>query len=212
MKVAIEEEQRRFEAAIPFDRFSAGVERASRTPRQVAAPPRAWVQYALAVAAGLVLITAIPVLLNGGKGGSGHHNGLKGGVGVNIVVAGPANGPQRTADPRAPEALTPGERIRIGYHAGNYRYLAAVSVDEHGEISVISDGAVPNGEGYLPDALELTGQGLERVIIVMSNEPLPDDELRRAIRTRFDEARGNLSQLGMLDVPGEQFHQVFLKP
>ncbi|MBX7101548.1 MAG: ACP synthase, partial [Myxococcaceae bacterium] len=30
---ALEDEQRRFEAAIPFERFAAGVERAARTPR-----------------------------------------------------------------------------------------------------------------------------------------------------------------------------------
>jgi hypothetical protein len=127
-------------------------------------------------------------------------------------VAGPANGPQRNTNLATPEALTPGERVRVGYHAGNYHYLAVVSVDDRGEISVISDGAVHGSDGYLPNSLEFTGQGLERMIVVMSAEALAEDELRRAVRTRFDEARGNLSQLGTLDVPGEQFHQMFVKP
>lgn len=204
---AIEDEQRRFEGAIPFERFAAGVERAGRNPRQAQAPARrTWMGYAMAAAAGLLVIAAIPALLP--------HNGsrVKGGTGIDIVVAGPSNGPQRTANQATPEALTPGERVRVGYRAGNFRYLAAVSVDERGEITVIFDGAVPGGDGFLPGALEFTGTGLERMIVVLSAEQVSEDELRRAVRTRFDEARGNLSQLGSLDVAGEQFHQIFVKP
>src|SRR6516164_8878210 len=99
----IEEEQRRFEAAIPFERFAAGVERAGRNPRQVEAPARGWVRYAMAVAAGLIVIAAVPALLP--------HNGsrVKGGTGIDVIVAG-KDGPQRTANQATPEALTPGER------------------------------------------------------------------------------------------------------
>jgi hypothetical protein len=204
MKV-LEEEQRRFEAAIPFERFAAGVERAGRNPRKVEAPQRNWVRYAMAFAASVIVVAAIPLVL------ARPHNHIKGGSGVEIIVAGPANGPQRNTNLATPEMLTQGEHIRIGYRPGNNRYLAAVSVDEHGEITVISDGAV-HGEGYLPGSLEFTGAGLERMIIVMSAEPLSEEELRRAVRNRFDEARGNLNQLGTLDVPGEQFHQMFVKP
>jgi hypothetical protein len=210
---AIEEEQRRFEAAIPFERFAAGVERAGRNPRQVgAAPQRSWMRYAMAIAASVIVVAAVPLLMPHER----HHNGIKGDIKgsprVDIVVAGPANGPQRNTNLATPEALTPGEHVRIGYHAGNYHYLAVVSVDEHGEISIISDGALQNAEGYLPNSLEFTGAGLERMIVVMSRDALSEDELRRAVRTRFDEARGNLNQLGTLDVPGEQFHQLFVKP
>jgi hypothetical protein len=207
---SIEDEQRRFEAAIPFERFAAGVERAGRNPRLAEAPPqRTWMRYAMAIAASLIAVAAVPLLVPHGK----QHNGIKGSAAnVDIVVAGPANGPQRTTNLATPEALTPGEHVRIGYHAGNYHFMAVVSVDEHGEISIISDGALQNSEGYLPNSLEFTGAGLERMIVVMSRDALSEDELRRAVRTRFDEARGNLNQLGTLDVPGEQFHQLFVKP
>src|SRR5690242_10574784 len=53
---AFEDEQRTFEAAIPFERFAAGVERAVRRPA-VRSRPR-WVAPALSIAATLLLVLA----------------------------------------------------------------------------------------------------------------------------------------------------------
>lgn len=215
-----EDEQRRFEAELPFERFAAGVERARRTPRQVAqatgflvrAP---FARLGLALAACLALAVGVQLV----RGDERHGNGLKGGAaGVEVVVAGAAQRPA-SEDPATPEALAPGERVRFGLRAGTLRYGIVVSVDEAGTVTPIYvDGAqslaLSGGAEveYLPDSLEFTGAGLERVIVVLSHQPLSLDELSAAVKARYDEARGNLTQLGTLDVPGEQFHRTFLKP
>ena len=213
-----EDEQRRFEAEIPFERFAAGVERATRQPRATPAPRRRLMQIGVAVAAGLLVLAAVPLLMKGPQTGS---NRLKGGSGIDVVVASPSNGPQRMAspDPQSPEALARGEWVRIGFRAGGYRYLAAVSIDETGQITALYPERGPSlrvrSEGtteYLADKLEFTGSGLERVVVVLTNDPLDVEEVKRAAKTRYDEARGNLSHLGTLDLPGEQFHRTFLKP
>jgi len=206
---AIEEEQKKFEAAIPFERFAAGVERASRQPREVAQPPkRQWLGYVMAIAAGLLVVAAVPVVLRGEDAG----NRTKG-TDVQLTVGG--SGAQRKVTRDIAEALAPGERVVVGYSSGPYRYLVAVSIDERGEIASIPE----NGQsmqiantGKLPDAIEFTGKGTEHMIVVMTRDPIAVEEVRRALRVRYDEARGNLSQLGSLDVPGEQFHYTFLKP
>jgi hypothetical protein len=210
---AIEDEQKKFEAAIPFERFAAGVERASRTPREVAKPPRKqWMGYVMAIAAGLLVVAAVPLVLR--DGGPGRNN-LKGSDTVEIHVAGAAGGPQRLSATNVAEALAPGERVQIGYDAKSYRFLIAVSVDDRGEISSFPDTgqSMPiSGKGQLPYSIEFTGHGTEHLVVVLTREPLPVDEVRRALRVRYDEARGNLSQLGSLDVAGEQYHYTFLKP
>ena len=122
-------------------------------------------------------------------------------------------------DPLLPEALANGERVRIGFRAGGYRYLAAVSIDEKGDVTALYPERGPSirvrtdgAKEYLSDSLEFTGHGLERVVVVMTADPLDVEDVRRAAKARYDEARGNLSQLGTLDLPGEQFHRTFLKP
>jgi hypothetical protein len=213
-----EEEQRKFEAEIPFERFAAGVERATRQPRATPAPRRQVMRVAMAIAAGVVVLAGALVL----KGGDPDTNRLKGGTGVDVIIASPANGPQRLAsqDPQVPEALAPGEWLRIGFRSGGYRYLTAVSIDESGEVTALYPERGPSlrvrtagGTEYLGnDKLAFTGQGLERVVVVMTKEPLDVEDVKRAAKARYDEARGNLSQLGTLDLPGEQFHRTFLKP
>ena len=215
----LEQQQQRFEAAIPFERFAAGVERATRQPRATPKTTRGFERIGVAIAATVLLLAAIPLLMRG-QTDTGT-NRLKGGSEVEVVVASAANGPQRMGshDPLLPEALANGERVRIGFRAGGYRYLAAVSIDESGAVTALyperglslrvrTDGA----KEYLSDSLEFTGHGLERVVVVMTTEPLDVEEVRRAAKARYDEARGNLSQLGTLDLPGEQFHRTFLKP
>lgn len=214
----LEAEQAKFEAAIPFERFAAGVERATRQPRATPAPTRRPVRILTALAAGILLLVGVPMMLIGEE--TELRNRTKGGSDVEVVIAAPSNGPQRAGspDPLAPEALAPGERVRIGYRAGGYRYLAAVTIDEKGEVSALYPEAGPSlrirtdgSTEYMP-ALEFTGTGLERVVVVMTEEPLNIEDVKKAAKHRYDEARGNLSQLGTLDLPGEQFHRTFLKP
>ncbi len=211
---SFEDEQRRFEAAIPFERFAAGVERAARSSSgRKAERPMRWV---MALAAGLLALTAGGLIYQANREGPGVR--VKGGGGIDVRIAAPS-GVQRdgSPDPLLPETLSSGERVRIGYHQLRERYIAVVSVDEKGEVTAIypAEGkslpVKPEGD-YLPESLEFTGAGIERVIVVASNEPLDAEELKRATKERFDEARGNLLQMGRLDVPGEQFHRTFRKP
>ncbi|MBK7860616.1 MAG: ACP synthase [Archangiaceae bacterium] len=209
---AIEDEQRRFEAAIPFERFAAGVERANRTPRHVAAPPprRAWLGYAVAIAAGLLVVAAAPLLLRDGR----HPNGIKGTDAIELHIGG-ASGSTRKAQPNVSEPLSSGERVEITFSAQATRYLVAVSVDEAGEVASYPESgqSLPVlGKGHLPDSFEFTGHGFEHVVVVLNNEPFSVEDVRRALRARYDEARGNLTQLGRLDVSGEQLHYTFMKP
>lgn len=215
----LEDQQQRFEGAIPFERFAAGVERATRQPRATPKTTRGPVRILIAIAATVLLLAGIPLVMRSQLDEGG--NRLKGGSEVEVVVAGPANGPQRIAsdDPLQPEALGPGERVRIGFRAGAYRYVAAVSIDESGEVTALYPERGPSlrvrADGtreYMSDSLEFTGHGLERVVVVMTSEPIDVEDVRRAAKAGYDEARGNLSQLGTLDLPGEQFHRTFLKP
>jgi hypothetical protein len=213
-----EEDRRRFEAEIPFERFAAGIERATR---QLRATPRADprpLRVAIAAAAALVVVVATPLLMGRVTGPSA--NRLKGGSEVVVVVSAGVGGTQRHAstDPQQPEALAAGERVRIGVRAGALHYFCAVSIDEAGEVTAIHPAQGMSlrlqGEAGLEyfDSLEFTGPGLERVVVLLTAEPLEVGEVKRALRARYDEARGKLSQLGTLDLPGEQFHRTFLKP
>ncbi len=215
----LQEQQQSFEAAIPFERFAAGVERAMRQPRPTPKTTGGPVKILIAIAATVLLLAGIPLVMRATTGEPTHR--LKGGSEVEVVIAGQANGPQRmgSPDPLLPEALGHGERVRIGFRAGNYRYLAAVSIDESGEVTALYPERGPSirvrndgAKEYLSDSLEFTGHGLERLVVVMTADPIDVEDVRRAARARYDEARGNLSQLGTLDLPGEQFHRTFLKP
>jgi hypothetical protein len=142
---------------------------------------------------------------------------LKGGAGVEVVVAGPA-GTQRVAAEAAPEALVRGERVRIGVVPAAWHFVLVVSVDAQGAVTpVYAEGthSLPlSGESpqFLPDSLEFTGQGLEHVVVLLSDRALDVDVVGHALREQFAAVHGELSRISALDVPGEQFHRTFLKP
>jgi Domain of unknown function (DUF4384) len=207
---ALDLEQRRFEAEVPFERFAAGVARAQRRPQR--AKRLVPVAPLLALAAALVVGVAMWPLVNAGQ------NRLKGGAEIALRIAGPA-GAQRDADRTAPEVLSAGERVRIGYKPDGHRYLASVSVDEQGAVTPLypeqgkSLEVQPGGElRYLPGSLEFYGRGAERVIVVLSDEPLSVDQVKAAARAAYDEAHGDVVRMRELKVPGEKFHQLLLKP
>lgn len=214
---ALEEEQRRFEEEIPFERFAAGVERAARAPRGTGVPGWRRLGPLAALAATLVVLVGARVLLEPRE----PSNRLKGGAQIEVRVAGAQGGPQRqaSADPAVPEPLSPGERLALGYRPEGHRFVAALSLDAGGEVTALYPETgrslpVPSGSGthYLPDSLVLTGRGLERVIVVLSDEPLGVEALGRAAREAYRRAGGDLTKLERIEAPGEQFHRTFLKP
>jgi hypothetical protein len=216
---ALDEEQRRFEQEISFDRFAAGVERAARrteTPRR-AAPLRTlrFMLPTLSLAAGVALFVGLT-----GKHQSAH-NGLKGGAAITVRVSAGDTGPQRFAAESAPEALAPGERVRIGYQPGPRRFLLSLSIDERGQVtplypeagsSVAVSKAVGEGLRYLPDSIEFTDAGTERLFVILSDQPIDVDAGRRAARASFERAKGDILHMPSLELPGEQFQRTFIKP
>jgi hypothetical protein len=225
---ALDDEQRRFESAISFDRFAAGVERAARgvrpAPRRQL-PARAWALPTLAMAAAVALFVTFhgrtPQIAGAPSGRlpPAGWDGIKGGAGMTVRIAGA--GGQRTAQVEATEALAAGERLRVGYQSGGHRYLLSLSIDERGEVtplypeqgsSLTVPAAVPSATHFLPDSVELTGAGLERIIVILSDQPISVAAARAAARAAYDRAGGDLARLPKLNLPGEQFVRTFAKP
>ncbi len=211
------QEQQAFEQAISFDRFAAGVERAARQQTKPA-PRRQWPQVVLALAASVTLIAGVQLVLSRVEPAGGG-NRLKGGASIQMVVAGA--GPQRDVSDKSsvPEALAAGERVRLGITPDEWKYALVLSIDDAGEVTPID---VEDGRGvaigprkeivWLPESLEFTGKGLEHVVVLLSAEPLPFEKVAEALRLSFRDARGDLTKVGSLPLPGEQFHRTFLKP
>jgi hypothetical protein len=195
-------EQRAFEAEIPFERFAAGVEKAARVQRKQAATSSPNLRAVLALAAAFVLLAGAQLLF-----GRPVENRVKGGAeSVEFVVGGAAG--QRNAAPVEP--LAAGERVRIG--VTGHRYAVAVSIDEHGEVTTLYSEAVEGtSRVWLPDSIEFTGAGRERVVVVLSDEAIAPELIGNQLRERFGRSR-DLDQLGTLDVPGVQVHRTFIKP
>ncbi len=174
---ALEDEQTQFEQEIPFPRFAGGVERAQRVPR--ARPRRLWAFATVAFAAAAALLLVVRTSPPGA--GNNRLKGADDAEGV-VRIAAPDGGGQRSAEQGVVTVLLPGELMRIGYRTSAAGYLAAVSVDDAGKISRLypADGkslAVTGQAGtvFLPDSLQLTGAGRERLFLIIADRPLGDD-------------------------------------
>jgi hypothetical protein len=225
----LQEEQRQFERDIPFERFAGGVERACRVPRP--SPKRRWV---MGGALGLVAAAAVVVLLvrpSERVGGWGAHavgdragsNRIKGGLSAVVRIAAASGGAQRSLPPAGSTTLQPGERIRLGYSTAVPGYLVAVSVDDAGEVSAL----YPEGGGslpvqptqhltFLPDSLELTGSGRERVFLFLADQPLDGAAAKKSVRDAHAQAKGDLGALPLPSFDGRSdvrpFSWLFFKP
>ncbi|WNG36994.1 ACP synthase [Archangium violaceum] len=207
-----ETNQARFQEEVPFDRFEAGVERALRKPS--AAPSRSRFNGVLiAVAATVLLAVGIRPLLSS----SPPLNRLKGGASAELRIGG--EGPQRTVLPGDTEELLPGERVRLGYVAGSYPYVMAVSVDDTGEVSTLYSAlgmSLPveagAGKHWLPESVQFTGTGYERVVVVLSERPLSVEAVQAAARRAWEAAGGKVEAMSTLGVEGEELHWLLRKP
>jgi hypothetical protein len=223
----LQEEQREFEREIPFERFAGGVERAFRVPRP--RPRRLWAlgsTFGFAAAAAVVLLIWPGARVHdaGREGGRMRgHNQVKGGTSALVRIASAAGGAQRSLLPAEKTTLRPGERIRVGYTTETPRYLSAVSLDDQGEVSAL----YPEAGGslavaataratYLPDSLQFTGSGQERVFLFLADRPLDAEVVKQSVRNAQAQAHGDLATLppptfeGRTDV--RQFTWLFQKP
>jgi hypothetical protein len=204
----LQAEQARFEEAVSFDRFAAGVERAARPRRPSAAR---WVGPALALMAATVVTIAAPRLM---LREASRPNRAKGGPEVSFFVGSAAGSREAPAD--APALLSPGEGVMIRYSASAGRYLTVIAIDEQGVVTPVYPERGPSlrveGQGELPDSLELTGPGAERLVAILSEEALEVGQVVDAARAAYGAAGGDLGRLLDLEVPGQQFHRTVQKP
>lgn len=208
----LEQEQARFEAQVPFDRFADGVERAMKSPPAERSRP-GFHGFMVAVAATVLLALFVRPMLSEPT----TTNRLKGGATAELRIGG--EGPQRAVPPGETDTLQPGERVRLAYVSGEYRYVLALSVDGAGEVSPLYSEAgmsLPvergNGRHWLPESVEFTGSGDERVVVVLSERPLKVDEVVSAARRAWESAGGKLPEMSTLGVDGEETHWLLHKP
>jgi len=209
------EEQRGFEREISFERFAGGVERAQRVPRQ--RPRRAWA----AGISGIIAAAAVALFLVK-VSSPGHQNRSKGNsVEATARIASTTAPAQRTAPPGSQEVLEPGDRVRLGYKTADARYLAAISVDDRGEVTPLypETGAALAVSTtletvYLPDSLEFIGAGRERVFLFLARTSFDLEAATQAVKSAHQAAKGDLSALPNPAFAGGQdvFSWLFRKP
>jgi hypothetical protein len=206
----LESEERAFSQAIAYPRFAGGVERAARVPRPEHRPGRRSVIYAAALGCAAAAAFLL-VFRQGGDGGTdgpglygGPENRTKGGasVDVSVRVASGDGRAQRSAAPGSTTPLAPGERLRIGYFVPGTRYLLAVTIDDAGTMSPVFDEggdshlvAATKAMTFLPDSIELTGAGHERLFLFVSQTPFPGAVVQAALREALNKARGDLAAM-----------------
>jgi hypothetical protein len=192
-------------SVLPFERLADGVARRSlnRQPRAVWRPV-----VGVALAAGLAALV-VPGLVRPPSG-----NGIKGGGSdLRLYVGGVDEARRVLGEP----VLQPSERIRLGYAAGDHRYLAVLSIDEQGQVTPLYPAAGasrPIGrreEQLLPDSIAFDGRGRERLMAVFSDAPLAVEELVAAAQARFASA-GALSKMPPLGLGAEEIDRTVLKP
>lgn len=207
----LEEEQVRFEAQVPFERFEAGV--TQKEARKPASRPR--VNGLLVAAAALVLLTVLvrpflePESANRLKGG---------GASATLRIGG--EGPQRAVLPGDTETVLSNERVRIGYTAGPYAFILALSLDDTGEVSPLyvtedqrSLRVEPGGgRHWLPDSVRFTGTGNERVMVLLTNEPLELGVVAARALRAWEQAGHQVSEMRSLELGGEEIDWVLHKP
>jgi hypothetical protein len=205
------DEQRVFEQELPFARFAGGVERARRVPGS-ARPEVEWtgrprrrafslVTMGGLAAAAVMVVVALPHARHTDSA-KVSHNGLKGARREGSARVAGTGGEQRSADPAGLERLQAGERVRLGYRTDAPAFVAALSIDDAGTVTPLYPEAGPSlaaavarEPAYLPDALELTGRGRERVYMVISEQPIPVEALGAAVKLAYDRAHGDLGAM-----------------
>ncbi|HEY0706061.1 MAG TPA: ACP synthase [Polyangia bacterium] len=230
---ALAAEERGFFQTIAYPRFAGGVERAARVPRperRVRRNATYGVALGLASAAALLLLfrpgtgpLVDPTSESGGESAVESGNRSKGGTSfeATIRIASADGRAQRSAAPGSTTHLGPGERLRVGYAAPGVSYVMVFTVDDAGAVSSVFDEAgdsarvvASKGTVYLPDSLELTGAGHERLFFVAGKTPFPGGPVHAAVREALNKAGGDLVSMAPPRLPAEVtgFSWLFRKP
>jgi hypothetical protein len=203
---ALDDEQRAFEREVPFERFAAGIARA----RRKRGGRRPWM-----IGAGGALAVAAAILLFVRPAPS---NRLKGGDDLVVARVGGAEG-QRDAVPGAVTALAPGERVRVGYRVEGPRHLVVLALDDAGAVTPLYPAAgaamavAPVTEPvYLPDSVEFTGSGRERLSVLVGERSFTVDDAIAAARLAFERARGDVAAAVVAGPVWAETAFVFTKP
>jgi hypothetical protein len=140
--------------------------------------------------------------------------------GITVLIAPPLprQGPQRLVRAGGIEPVASGERIRIGIEPGPRQFYFVVSVDEAGRVvpwypefgvslALPESGAVQ----YLPEPIELSGRGRERLLVLLTSEPLELDDIRRDVVTALASVGGDITRMPKLATGGDQFYRMLDK-
>jgi hypothetical protein len=138
-----------------------------------------------------------------------------------VRVASAKAAAQRAVPPGSQEILEPGDRVRFGYRTADPRYLVAVSVDDGGEVTLLYPesgpalAVAPTAETtYLPDSLEFTGAGREKIFLFLARKPFDSAAAKQAVKSAHAKAKGDLLTLQSPTFAGGQqvFTWLFRKP
>jgi hypothetical protein len=209
---SIEEGEAVFRAEISFDKFAAGVSRAHRVPRSTR-------RHTLGVIAVLAAAAAVVVLAQGGD--KHFRNSIKGeSVDGQLRIAGPHG--QRSLDPNTSDALQPNEQVRLGFRIPEAAHLIAVSIDDHGQITPLypesgtAIRAEPSHEfKFLPDSLEFTGTGKERIFLFLVPKAFDVDSVKQSVGNGYQRSQHDLARMQdfQLPLPGARsFTWLLAKP
>jgi hypothetical protein len=168
VKGELAEERARVAAELPFEALAAGVaERLARAAGRAGPRPslaRRWRGLGVALAAGVALAVAAPVVLRVARD-DGASERLKGGAAVTVWVR----------EAGGARALAPGEPVpdraalRVGLSPAGRAFAVVALVDRDGA-AILHAG--PAEAGILPGAFEWTGAGEGTLVVVLDDAPI----------------------------------------
>jgi hypothetical protein len=193
----LEAERRALAADLPFDAFAAGV--AEKLARAQARPPRpAWRRaFPLALAAGLVVAVAAPLLSTFLREGrtAGDDDGIrtKGGAAVQLLLR--EGSGARVLHPGEP--IPAGAALRLSLSPARRAFVAVALVDEDGPTLLHAGPASP---GPLADAFEWTGRR-GRLVVVLGDRPVDGAALLARLGVGDPAPAGPASSVDVLVLP-----------
>lgn len=113
-----------------------------------------------------------------------------------------------------------GDQLRFAYTQDRSGFLLVFGVDDTGTIFPYYEEnrlvGVPVQAGarvLLPGSVELDGhKGWERIYVIWTASPLPDDAVRTAVASAWTAAGGDLRRTSALDLPVEQVSLLLRRP